>query len=49
MKDIDKFICNNSHVVKSCINCLNSFYSKKNINFILNIVIIENLKNYYLV
>ena len=27
IKDINKFISNNSHVVKSCRNCLNSFYS----------------------
>ena len=27
IKDIDKFISNNSNVVKSCRNCLNSFYS----------------------
>ena len=27
IKDIDKFIINNSHVIKSCRNCLNSFYS----------------------
>ena len=27
IKDINKFISNNSHVIKSCRNCLNSFYS----------------------
>ena len=27
IKDVNKFISNNSHVVKSCRNCLNSFYS----------------------
>ena len=27
IKDINKFISNNSHVLKSCRNCLNSFYS----------------------
>ena len=27
IKDINKFISNSSHVVKSCRNCLNSFYS----------------------
>ena len=27
IKDINKLISNNSHVVKSCRNCLNSFYS----------------------
>ena len=49
IKDINKFISNNSHVVKSCRNCLNSFYSEENINSILNIVKTENLKNCYLV
>ena len=29
IKDINKFISNNSHVVKSCRNCLNSFYSEE--------------------
>ena len=48
IKNINKFISNNSHVVKSCRNCLNSFYSEENINFILNIVKAENQKNYYL-
>ena len=27
IKDINKFISNNSHVAKSCRNCLDSFYS----------------------
>ena len=27
IKDINKFISNNSHVVKSCRNCLDTFYS----------------------
>ena len=27
IKDINKFISNNSHIIKSCRNCLNSFYS----------------------
>ena len=49
IKDINKFISNNSHVVKSCINCLNTFYSLDNTIFILNIVRIEKVKNYYLV
>ena len=48
IKDINKFISNNSHVVKSCRNCLNCFIVKKNVNFILNIVKAENQKNYYL-
>ena len=29
IKDINRFISNNSHVVKSCRNCLNSFYSEE--------------------
>ena len=33
IKDIDKFISNNSHVVKSCRNCLNSFCSEEKYNF----------------
>ena len=37
IKDINKFISNNSHVVKSCRNCLNSFHSLDKYNFILNI------------
>ena len=27
IKDINKFISNNSHIIKSCRNCLNCFYS----------------------
>ena len=33
IKDINKFINNNSHVIKSCRNCLNSFYSLDKYNF----------------
>ena len=33
IKDIDKFINNNSHVLKSCRNCLNSFYSEEKYKF----------------
>ena len=33
IKDINKFISNNSHDVKSCRNCLNSFYSEEKYNF----------------
>ena len=33
IKDIDKFISNNSHVAKSCRNCLNSFYSEEKYKF----------------
>ena len=33
IKDINKFISNNSHVVQSCRNCLNSFYSEEKYKF----------------
>ena len=33
IKDINKFISNNSHVVKSCRNCLNSFNSEEKYKF----------------
>ena len=33
IKDVNKFISNNSHVVKSCQNCLNSFYSEEKYKF----------------
>ena len=33
IKDINKFISNNSHVVESCRNCLNSFYSEEKYKF----------------
>ena len=33
IKDINKFISNNSHVLKSCRNCLNSFYSEEKYKF----------------
>ena len=33
IKDINKSISNNSHVVKSCRNCLNSFYSEEKYKF----------------
>ena len=33
IKDINKFISNNSHVVKACRNCLNSFYSEEKYKF----------------
>ena len=45
IKNIDKFISDNSHVINCCRNCLNVFYSKINIKIILNIVEIENQKN----
>ena len=28
IKDLNKFISNNSHTIKTCRNCLNSFYSE---------------------
>ena len=33
IKDINKFISNNYHVVKSCRNCLNRFYSEEKYKF----------------
>ena len=33
IKDINEFISNKSHVVKSCRNCLNSFYSEEKYKF----------------
>ena len=33
IKDINIFIGNNSHIVKSCRNCLNSFYSEQKYKF----------------
>ena len=33
IKDINKFINNNSHVIRSCRNCLNSFYSEEKYKF----------------
>ena len=33
IKDINKFISNNSHVVKSCRNCLKSFHSEDKYKF----------------
>ena len=40
IKDINKFISNNSHVIKSCRNCLNVFYSeikyKDHIEYFIN-------------
>ena len=33
IKNINKFLSNNSHVVKSCRNCLNSFYSEEKYKF----------------
>ena len=33
IKDINKFISNNSHVIKSCRNCLNNFYSEDKYKF----------------
>ena len=33
IKDFNKFIINNSHVVKSCRNCLNNFYGEEKYKF----------------
>ena len=33
IKDINRFTTNNSHVIKSCRNCLNSFYSEDKYKF----------------
>ena len=41
IKNINKFISDNSHVIKTCRNCLNIFYSEINIKIILNIVSLE--------
>ena len=45
IKNINKFISDNSHVFKTCRNCLNVFYSELNTKIIFNIVKIEKLKN----
>ena len=45
IKNINKFISDNSHVIKTCRNCLNVFYSEIKYKIILNIVILENQKN----
>ena len=45
IKDINKFISNNSHVIKSCRTCLNSFYSCQNMNITLLFVKIERQKD----
>ena len=45
IKNINKFISDNSHVIKTCRNCLNVFYSEIKYKIILNIVNLENQKN----
>ena len=45
IKNINKFISDNSHVIKTCRNSLNVFIQKKNMKIILNIVNLENQKN----
>ena len=49
IKDINKFISNNSHVVKSCRNCLNSFYSLDKYKFHVEYCKNRKPKKYYLV
>ena len=49
IKDINKFINNNSHVVISCRNCLNSFYSDEKYKFHIGYCKNRKPKNYYLV
>ena len=49
IKDINKFISNNSHVVKSYRNCLNGFYSLDEYNFHIEYCKNGKPKNYYLV
>ena len=45
IKNINKFISDNSHIIKTCRNCLNVFYSELNIKITLNIANLENQKN----
>ena len=45
IKNINKFISDNSHVIKTCRNCLNIFYSEIKYKDHMNIVNLENLKN----
>ena len=45
IKNINKFISDNSHVIKTCRNCLNISYSEIDIKTMLNIVNLENQKN----
>ena len=45
IKNINKFIIDNSHVIKTCRNCLNVFYSELKYKDLLNIVNLERLKN----
>ena len=49
IKDINKFISNNSYVVKSCRNCLNSFYSEEKYKFHIEYCKNRKPKNHYLV
>ena len=48
IKDINKFISNNSHIVKSCRNCLNSFYSLDKYKFHIEYDNNRKPKKYYL-
>ena len=49
IKDVNKFISNNSHVAKSCRNCLNSFYGEEKFKFHIEYCKNGKPKNYYLV
>ena len=49
IKNINLFIGNNSHIVKSCRNCLNSFYSEEKYIFHIEFCMNRKPKNYYLV
>ena len=48
IKDINKFISNNSHVIKSFRNCLNSFYSLEKYKFHIEYCKNRKPKKYYL-
>ena len=45
IKNVNRFISDNSHVIKTCRNCLNSLIQKYNIKIILNIVFLDKQKS----
>ena len=49
IKDINKFMSNNSHVIKSSRNYLNSFYSEQKYKFHIEYCKNRKPENYYLV